>query len=160
MISVEPVVGITPFERADPGLVLALSRACALGVLDVGSDPGVAQEALALLARKARSFGVRLSSGGLGMSLPREARVVGLPAGVPVRPWIESRTVLVQVTSLTEARAALADGAHGLIAKGNESGGAVGDEPTFILLQRILAQVTAPVWAQGGIGLHTAGACI
>src|SRR5262249_43244344 len=54
----------------------------------------------------------------------------------------------------------------GLILKGNESGGRVGVDTTFILLQRWQAAVHAgevrsvPVYAQGGIGFHTAAACV
>jgi acyl transferase domain-containing protein/NAD(P)H-dependent flavin oxidoreductase YrpB (nitropropane dioxygenase family)/NAD(P)-dependent dehydrogenase (short-subunit alcohol dehydrogenase family) len=47
----------------------------------------------------------------------------------------------------------------GLIAKGNEAGGWVGEETTFILLQQLLNRVSVPVWAHGGIGLHTSAAC-
>ncbi len=160
MISVAPLVGITPFERPDAGLVIALARAGALGVLDVGHDPQVAEQALGILARRVSGgFGVRIPLGVEETSLPSEARVVILHAGAPLARW-KNRIVLVQVTSIAEARAALAHGAQGLIAKGCEAGGPVGDEPSFILLQRILAEVRAPVWAQGGIGLHTAAACI
>jgi len=160
MISVEAFVGITPFERPDPSLVVALARAGALGVLDLGRDAPAAEEALGIVARRiSRGFGVRIPHGVDVGSLPNEARVVILTAGSPVARW-KDRTVLVQVTSIAEARAALAHGAQGLIAKGCEAGGPVGDEPSFILLQRILAEVRAPVWAQGGIGVHTAAACI
>src|SRR5262249_57381527 len=51
-------------------------------------------------------------------------------------------------------------GADALIVKGSESGGQVGEETAFILLQRILPKVKVPVHARGGIGLHTASACL
>jgi len=35
----------------------------------------------------------------------------------------------------------------------------VGEETTFILLQRFLTRLSLPIWAQGGIGLRTAAAC-
>ncbi|HEV7554385.1 MAG TPA: nitronate monooxygenase, partial [Kofleriaceae bacterium] len=69
------------------------------------------------------------------------------------------RTVIAQVTSLADARTAIAAGAAGLIAKGSEAGGFVGDETTFMLVQR-LVELGVPVWAQGGIGIHTAAACV
>ncbi|WP_435240513.1 SDR family oxidoreductase [Streptomyces cucumeris] len=70
--------------------------------------------------------------------------------------------VLVEVTSAEEALAAITAGAHGLVARGNESGGRVGGLSTFVLLQRLLAdpEVTVPVWACGGIGPHTAAAAV
>jgi 3-oxoacyl-(acyl-carrier-protein) synthase/NAD(P)H-dependent flavin oxidoreductase YrpB (nitropropane dioxygenase family) len=155
-----PIIGITPFEAPDARLVIALARAGALGVLDLGRDVDKADKALAHVARHAPTgFGVRISAGVEVTALPAQVRVVVAPAGVPALRW-RDRIVLAQVSSIDEARAALAQGAHGLIAKGNESGGSVGDEPSFILLQRILGEVSAPVWAQGGIGLHTAAACI
>ena len=49
---------------------------------------------------------------------------------------------------------ALATGVDGLMAKGHEAGGFVGEETTFILIQRLLADTSVPVWAYGGIGLH------
>lgn len=47
----------------------------------------------------------------------------------------------------------------GLIVKGNESGGWVGDSPAFILLQKVLSETRLDVYVQGGIGLNTAAAC-
>ncbi|MFC3157271.1 beta-ketoacyl synthase N-terminal-like domain-containing protein [Chryseobacterium arachidis] len=50
-------------------------------------------------------------------------------------------------------------GAKGIIIKGNEAGGLVGYESSFVLFQRVIKEITSiPVWVQGGIGLHTAAA--
>ncbi|MCA1601958.1 MAG: SDR family NAD(P)-dependent oxidoreductase [Acidobacteria bacterium] len=68
--------------------------------------------------------------------------------------------VLVQVTCSEDAEWAEQLGADGLVVKGNESGGRVGEETTFILLQRIVLKTSLPVWARGGVGLHTAAACL
>ncbi len=68
--------------------------------------------------------------------------------------------MLVEVTSVDEARAAAARGADGLIAKGSEAGGRIGRTSTFVLLQQLADQVPLPIWAMGGIGLHTASACV
>ncbi len=48
----------------------------------------------------------------------------------------------------------------GIIARGNEAAGPVASESSFILLQRILAATSLPVYVQGGIGPHTAAACM
>jgi NAD(P)H-dependent flavin oxidoreductase YrpB (nitropropane dioxygenase family) len=69
------------------------------------------------------------------------------------------RRVLVVVSSLAAARAADAAGADGLIAKGHEAGGWVGEETAFVLVQRLRQHVGLPVWVQGGIGRHTVAAC-
>lgn len=68
-------------------------------------------------------------------------------------------TLLLEVTDVDQAHAGVRLGVDGLIAKGNEADGWVGEETTFILLQRLLAQVDLPVWAYGGIGIHSAAAC-
>ena len=47
-----------------------------------------------------------------------------------------------------------------MIAKGHEAGGWVGEESAFVLLQRLLPRLDVPVLVQGGIGLHTAAACL
>ncbi|ETA01933.1 polyketide synthase family protein, partial [Frankia sp. CcI6] len=77
------------------------------------------------------------------------------------------RRVWAEVTSVAQARDAVAAGVEGLIARGNESGGPVGDLTTFTLLQHLLAQafVTTegaplPVFAAGGIGPATAAAAV
>jgi acyl transferase domain-containing protein/NAD(P)H-dependent flavin oxidoreductase YrpB (nitropropane dioxygenase family) len=67
--------------------------------------------------------------------------------------------VLLECTSADEARVGVELGVSGLIAKGHESGGRVGDETTFVLAQRLLSEVSLPVYAHGGIGRHTIGAC-
>lgn len=70
--------------------------------------------------------------------------------------------MLVEVTDLEGAREALRAGAHGLIARGSECGGRIGELSTFVLLQQLLAapEVTSPVWACGGIGPRTAAAAV
>jgi acyl transferase domain-containing protein len=66
--------------------------------------------------------------------------------------------VLVEVTSLAEAEMAAGRGAHGIIARGTESGGRVSELSTFALLRQLLGDdgPRLPVWAAGGIGPHTA----
>jgi len=180
MLAAKAVVGLSPFESPDVTLVAALARASALGVLDLGHSEEVARNALDLLVRRRiGTFGVRIPEHSnvrhwAAFELPEEARVVVLPASMleGARGLCAARTVLVQVRSVDEARAAISAGAHGLIVKGQEAGGMVGDETSFILVQRVLAEAhsdsasrsssapSLPVWVQGGIGLHTAPACI
>jgi acyl transferase domain-containing protein/NAD(P)H-dependent flavin oxidoreductase YrpB (nitropropane dioxygenase family) len=164
---VHAIVGVSPFEHPDVGLVAALARAGALGVLDIGHDPNIAQGALDEAARRIRQpFGVRVPEcfDATSLRLPDLVRVVVVPASNvsaarEACAALGRRTLLVEVHDLGEARAATSAGAHGLIVKGHEAGGRVGEETTFVLLQRVLAEARVPVWAQGGIGLHTAAAC-
>ena len=67
--------------------------------------------------------------------------------------------VFVQVTDVAGAQTAELAGADAVIVKGNEAGGRVGEETSFILLQRVRAEVSLPVWVRGGVGLNTAAAC-
>ena len=75
------------------------------------------------------------------------------------------RQVWIEAVNLDEIRRAEQLGADGLILKGQEAGGRVGAETSFILLQRWQAHVRSGgrsdllVWVQGGVGLHTAAAC-
>jgi acyl transferase domain-containing protein/NAD(P)H-dependent flavin oxidoreductase YrpB (nitropropane dioxygenase family) len=68
--------------------------------------------------------------------------------------------VLVEVTSREQAHDAVLAGAHGVIARGCESGGPIGDLATFVLLQQLLGDLDVPVWAAGGIGPNTAAAAV
>src|SRR5947209_8005296 len=84
----------------------------------------------------------------------------------PDAPWQlrdagPGRRVLLEVTS-PDGVPAPGSGADGLVARGSESGGLVGELSTFVLLQRLVAGSGSglPVWAAGGIGLHTAAAAI
>ena len=160
----ELVVGITPFEEPNTPLVVALARAGAMGVLDLGRDASLARAALADVRR--------WWPGGFGVRVPAECPLS--PADLPEQvemvvhgpgswwPSEPGRRSLVEITSVAQARAAVQAGACGLIAKGAEAGGRVGTTTTFVLLQQLLAdpQIRVPVWAAGGIGPHTAAAAI
>jgi acyl transferase domain-containing protein/NAD(P)H-dependent flavin oxidoreductase YrpB (nitropropane dioxygenase family)/NADP-dependent 3-hydroxy acid dehydrogenase YdfG len=126
--------------------------------LALGVDRKQAEHALRVVAGAARDFGVRVAVE-LDIELPEQARTV-IVANAALAAKFPGRRVLAEVTSLEEARAAIAAGASGVIAKGCEAGGRVGDETTFVLVQRLASALDVPVWAQGGIGEHTAAACI
>ncbi|MCK9900084.1 acyltransferase domain-containing protein, partial [Frankia sp. Cpl3] len=167
------VVVISPFGEPAPHLVAAVGHAGGTGILDLGLDPARGREALtAAAAWSPVPFGVRVAEG-----CPLE--LAELPACVDTvvlgvdAPWgvaavaAAGRRVLVEVLSVPAARQALDDGADGLIARGNEAGGRVGDLTTFTLLQYLIAAkstrrdgTVAPVWAAGGIGPATAAAAV
>ena len=66
---------------------------------------------------------------------------------------------LFEATSTDEAKAAENAGFDGIVAKGYEASGVVGEQTAFVLMQECLAAVNIPVYVWGGIGLHTAAAC-
>lgn len=49
--------------------------------------------------------------------------------------------------------------ADGVIVKGNESGGYVGEEASFILLQKWVKRTALPLYGRGGMTPHVAAAC-
>jgi acyl transferase domain-containing protein/NAD(P)H-dependent flavin oxidoreductase YrpB (nitropropane dioxygenase family) len=159
----------------NPTIAIAASRAGGLGVLDLtlARDVPSALRAVAMLARGARrECGVKVDGdddsliAALLSEAPDPLAVAIITPAAPeqltrhvqalqrrgLRVWLEA-------TSLEEAQLGEDVGVDGLIAKGHEAGGRVGDETTFVLLQRLLGCSPLPIWAQGGIGLHTAAAC-
>ena len=155
------ILGITPFHRPDPRLAIAISRAGALGALDLGRDAAAASAALRSVAEAGiAGLGVRVHPGyePRPEDLPDAIEFVIAEACGDLARW-GSRRVFARAVSLEEAERAMAAGAAAVLAAGHEGGGRVGEESTFVLLQRLLAKIAAPVWAHGGVGIHTAAAC-
>lgn len=152
------IIGVTPFEQPDVALLQAFSQSGLFPVLSTGRNRADAEEALLRAARMAEPFGVYITSDRLrGMVLPDAADTVLLPYGVSFD--CTGRRLIRVVSDLPSALRARDEGADGLILKGNEAGGAVGGESSFILFQRVIREVRdIPVWVMGGVGLHTAPA--
>src|SRR5713101_1392212 len=163
-----------------PGLieastVIAASRAGELGVLDLeyAQDQLLALRAVERLAKAVTAgFGLKLNGDSsdliakLMLKLPRHLETVILTSTDPqnLGPLVASfhaknLAVLLEATCVEHAQTGQTIGVDGVIAKGHEAGGRVSDETTFILVQRFLTELRLPIWAQGGIGLHTAAGC-
>jgi acyl transferase domain-containing protein/NAD(P)H-dependent flavin oxidoreductase YrpB (nitropropane dioxygenase family)/acyl carrier protein len=154
------IIGITPFERPDVNLALGLSNAKAFPVLHLGRDKAVAARALEQLSQKCPDgFGVCLVSEALkDIRLPEEVVLVVAPYGLKLARTKHVK-LFYQVHHIDEARNALAEGADGIIVKGNEGAGKVGYESSYVLFQRIVKEVSGiDIYVQGGIGIHTAAA--
>ena len=166
---------LTPPGLPDPSLAIAASRFGALGVLDLDycPTPQAMRQALADLSRyAAHPFGVRVHyrqqelldvlldsrPQGLDTLLLVGTDPQGLQAQIEVMQD-RLRQIFVEVLDVKTARLVEAMGVAGVVVKGNEAGGFVSQETTFVLLQQCLAEVSLPVFAHGGIGLHTAAAC-
>ncbi|MFI5686990.1 SDR family oxidoreductase [Streptomyces sp. NPDC051636] len=174
------IICVTPCGEPDARLAAAACRAGGFGVLDLGAGDRRAREAMARLRRMAPGpYGVRVAAHCRlrpedllehGAPGPGAGGAGGGPDSVvlaPDAPWqadeIAARhRVLAEVTDLAQAREAVRAGAHGLIARGGESGGRVGALSTFVLLQQLLGDrdLDVPVWACGGIGPRTAAAAV
>jgi acyl transferase domain-containing protein/NAD(P)H-dependent flavin oxidoreductase YrpB (nitropropane dioxygenase family) len=166
---------MTPPGLTDPSIAIAASRAGELGVLNLErtQDEVAARDAIARMTHYARRpCGVKLDGcpsvfvDRIVRDLSEQIEVVVLTPWDPaaLRPQVTDLrrrrlTILLEVTCLEQARLGEQLEVDGLIAKGLEAGGWVGEETTFILLQRLLSQVHLPVWAYGGIALHTTAAC-
>ncbi|HEX3426507.1 MAG TPA: beta-ketoacyl synthase N-terminal-like domain-containing protein, partial [Acidimicrobiales bacterium] len=161
--------GVTPFGQPSADLVVALARAGAFGVLDLGTSPAAAIDAVTVAAARLgddHSFGVRVHDRDIVApeQLSPSVSTVVIAAGSQMSAdrltrWAPRRMV-VEVTSLEAGLAAVGAGAQGIVAKGAESGGRVGDVGAFVLLQQLAAEVKLPLWCQGGMGLHTTAAAI
>ncbi|KOV89334.1 type I polyketide synthase [Streptomyces sp. NRRL B-3648] len=162
------ILCLTPFGEADAALAAAATAAGALGVLDLGTGDRRSREQLSRLRGAAPGpFGVRVT-GRCALTPADLGGAVDTVVLTPDAPWTAAELpadcrVLAEVTDLGQARAAARAGARGLIARGCESGGRVGELSTFVLLQQLLAEpesTVLPVWACGGIGPRTAAAAM
>src|SRR5262245_7900981 len=155
----------------DVSVLRAAARAGATAVLNLEAVTAadVRTSLSALLRNKPGSIGVRIDQAGsidvIG-DLVKAIDVVVIATGALAetvdlidRLRAPNRALLLECTNAEEARVGAELGVDGLIAKGHESGGRVGDETTFVLAQRLLAETDLPVFAHGGIGRHTIGAC-
>ncbi|MFJ5971895.1 SDR family NAD(P)-dependent oxidoreductase [Streptomyces sp. NPDC093060] len=161
------ILCLTPFGEPDAGPAVAACGAGALGILDLGDGDRRSREELNRLSRAAPGpFGVRVT----GRCALDPGELGDAPDTVVLAqdaPWNVGEVAaryrwLAEVTDLAQAREAVRAGAHGLIARGTESGGRVGGLSTFVLLQLLLADdgLEVPVWACGGIGPRTAAAAV
>jgi NAD(P)H-dependent flavin oxidoreductase YrpB (nitropropane dioxygenase family) len=180
-----PFLIVTPAHRLDVRLAVAGARAGETGILDLGYGTdrqarGAAIRSLAGHLREGSRWGLRwdiLGDAGREPSCLKELLndercpvllLAGLGekarAGVPaLREALEQarqlvKHVLLEVGRTDEALAAQEAGFDGVVVKGHESGGWVGEESTFLLLQRLRGRLRIPYWAQGGIGPDTAAA--
>ncbi|CAI2768772.1 type I polyketide synthase [Flavobacterium collinsii] len=154
------ILGVTPFEKPDVNLMSKLFQAGAFPVLSLGHDIVIAQETLKQLDQiNIPSYGIHLTNDKLtSLQLSEQVKFIILPFGISINTY-PNLSRIYQVSSLEQAREAEQLGAIGIIVKGNEAGGLVGYESTFVLFQRVIEEInTIPVWVQGGIGLHTAAA--
>ena len=173
---------LTPAGECDPTMAIAACRAGAKGTLDLeyASSIDDVSEALNRLGRFAQGeFGVKLGVRDASVlehvlqAPPESLGWVLLSGGIESsQKEVVSRIrkkglgVYFEATSVLEMDWAEELDVDGIILKGNESGGRVGDETAFVLLQRWQHRLknrtdakTLPVWIQGGIGLNTAAAC-
>jgi acyl transferase domain-containing protein/NAD(P)H-dependent flavin oxidoreductase YrpB (nitropropane dioxygenase family)/NAD(P)-dependent dehydrogenase (short-subunit alcohol dehydrogenase family)/acyl carrier protein len=169
------IFALTLPGQPDPAIAIAATRAGGAGVLDLEytRDMELAVDSMQRLVRYAKGeCGIKLDGSDSKFC---HAVLAAMPAGIQAvlltfgDPRAMQRQVaalhrrklrvLLEITSQEQAMHGQAIGVDGLIAKGHEAGGRVAEETTYILLQHLLTRSALPVYAQGGVGLHTAAAC-
>ena len=172
------LIAATWANHLDPSIAISAASAGWTGLLDLEYADTRDPRAEAAVRRFARA-----SSGTLGLKLrgtdlrladalpqelasqfstlvltPAETRTLARHASVWRGKGAVHARLLLEAVSPKEAALAAELGFDGVIAKGHEAGGRVGECPSFILLQRLCRETRLPIYAQGGIGLHTAAA--
>nr|WP_218841891.1 nitronate monooxygenase [Lacticaseibacillus absianus] len=150
-------------QISTPALVSAVSEAGGLGVLTtVGMTPtDLAAAIAAVRAATDAPFGVNLmlQQDNIADLVPAliaaPVPVVTTSAGTPKRFCAALHAVGTKVVavipSVKVAQKMAALGVDALVAEGMESGGHIGTETTFSLVQQVAAAVDCPVFAAGGI---------
>jgi acyl transferase domain-containing protein/NAD(P)H-dependent flavin oxidoreductase YrpB (nitropropane dioxygenase family)/NAD(P)-dependent dehydrogenase (short-subunit alcohol dehydrogenase family)/acyl carrier protein len=181
MLELSDVIALAPAGSTEVGVAVAANRLGARGFVDLewSTDGVTARELLAALRRFCPNrFGVKLGrdAGQLLPQLLEGAKPAWVILAGGDRPDLGGELarlrqagveVLFEAVGLAEAQRGVALGVDGIILKGHESGGRVGADSSFLLLQkwnRWKAERSdssaLPVWLQGGIGPHTAAAGI
>lgn len=148
-------------------LVAAVTKAGGFGFLGMVREPPalIEAEVARVRAKTDRPFGVNLIPAATSPALLEAEIATCLALGVPamtlfwdVQPAVVRRlkdagvTVVYQIGSLDDAKRAEDAGADILIAQGREAGGHVwGNEPRNRLVADVVAAVSLPVLAAGGI---------
>src|SRR5688572_24305952 len=145
------IVAGNPEGCPDPGVAIAASRWGATGLLNLEGVPSAtAQAALARLLEFGRgTLAIKLDApagDALAAALPdRVALVILATSAYAEWPALarvlagDGRRILCECTSEEQARFAATLDVDGLVAKGGEAGGYVGEETTFVLVQRLLS---------------------
>ena len=165
----------TPAGHPDATLAIAACRAGGIGILnaELSTDPDLIRRQLNILSRKTNGdYGLKLDDAGnrllaaaadfaqKGLNwLILEDEIV-----LTCRKWIAKLKqngvcVLAEIKTAYWPESPLDDVVDGLVLKGNESGGFVGESSSFILLQRWHKQTNLPLWVHGGVTPHVAAAC-
>jgi NAD(P)H-dependent flavin oxidoreductase YrpB (nitropropane dioxygenase family) len=155
------VIALTLPGQRDPAVAIAATRAGGLGVLDLEytTDKDLAIGSMQQLSRYAKGeWGIKLDS---AESKFCHDVIADAPAGIQVviltlsdeqklRRQVAALhrrklKVLLETTSRAQAEVGQSIRVDGIIAKGHEAGGRVGEETTFILLQNLLVHIPLPV---------------
>ncbi|MGQ0620035.1 MAG: SDR family NAD(P)-dependent oxidoreductase [Panacagrimonas sp.] len=168
------IVGLAPAELAHPGIALGVARAGGVGLLDlefVVDEARATRSFERLLAGTTGRVGLRVISRNAALA----ATLIGTAGDRVVTTVLagavtgfgrlrrdagvrSSDLCLGEITAAKDAEAA-EEICDGVVARGHEAGGWVGDDTSFILLQKLRGKLSKPLYIQGGVGIRTAAAC-
>ncbi|GAW98112.1 DUF561 domain-containing protein [Secundilactobacillus mixtipabuli] len=159
-----PIIQGSMARISTPALVIAVSEAGGLGVLTTtgATAESLQQDLKTIRAATKKSFGVNLmlQQPNIAELLPvlqaDPVPVVFTSAGNPA-PFMKEllglgTKVIPVIPNVKIAKKMMALGASAIVAEGLESGGHIGTETTMALVPQVVAAVTIPVIAAGGIG--------
>src|SRR5262249_48336051 len=172
------VIAATWANQLDPSIALAATAAGWRGVFDLEYADAGDDRTWEALHRYARScpgpLGLKLRGDATWLIerlpsaiVPRlgtviltstDAAILGQHAAALRAAASGTLRLLLEVVSPEEAVLGATLGSSAIIAKGSESAGHVGECTSFILLQRLRPVTALPIFAQGGIGVHTVAA--
>lgn len=173
-------LSLSPATLQPVGIAMATIQAGGIGLLDwelVGSKTAIAEQNLRKLITIADEYpgetGVRISA---DQTFPESLQdfFQNSQNWLILTNWDHATqsqslkhlladcklNVLLEISNIKQLQNLSAwSGVSGLIARGQESGGWSSADSTFVLTQKLVKAVDLPVYAQGGIGVHTAAAC-
>ena len=164
---------LSPAGLEHPALAIAASRAGGVGVLDLELSAAPAIGQLELLSRHAgeHGFGVRL--GGFDAALAEHLLahagnglrllILGREQWAAWQAWLanlpaDGPALLLELSDNDPLESAIASRIDGLLLKGYEAAGFVGESSSFILAQHWRTHSDLPLYLRGGITPHTAAA--
>ena len=164
----------TPVGCVGPEMPAAAIRAGGFGLLNLTflQSPGLAARAARELASTAEARSGLILHGRLGEVEESALNALGAADTILLFPESEqelrkmadrcratTRCLGLVATCVEDALLAERLGFDLVVAKGSESGGIVGEETTFVLLQHLLEAVKVPLVAWGGVGPNVMAAC-
>ena len=165
----------TPPRLADALIAVAACRAGGIGVYnaELEIDPGIVHSQLDFIALHVNGeYGVKLDASSIDVLpdlrkfakkglrwLILDCELVDSSLDILAKLRHEGVRVLAEMISSQWPLVPLEKQLDGLVVKGNEAGGFVGEYSSFILLQRWLKQTELPLYMQGGVTPDVAAAC-
>jgi acyl transferase domain-containing protein len=167
------IIALAPAGWAHPGVAVAAARAGGLGLLDLEFCTDEAR-ALANFRRLLAATDGRIGIQAGLVHLPLVDRLVTLAGERPLTLVIAPRggslsgidalrrggqhRLLIEISSANDLES-LSFTPDGLVAKGHESPGWVGEDSSYILVQKLLRKTQLPIYVRGGVGINTAAGC-